>query len=311
MLDFYFQYAFTVQERCLSQSTRSIAARLPIGGLVPSDRCWSGGGTGTGLAGPTPRFELCAGWFTLFPSELRRQSFHRSLFADFERRRPVDEAEEQEMQADLHEEFREAMRASKRAGDTWQESLYRALYEIDKRKGRFRDLSSYSVCVGNTLEKVLRIGDELRFSAGPNFTYSVRRNDDIILSAGNLGQPDDEGPFAIWQSRDTYPDWPKDLAVHPSSSTEALEQSRKIKEFADTHPVYASARIRDKQFRLTARQGAKLHPYYVFLARENWLIRLAGDTSEAVHAAGRLDVLRITEIEDAALHLMMSKTMLL
>jgi hypothetical protein len=36
-----------------------------------------------------------------------------------------------------------------------------------------------------------------------------------------------------------------------------------------------------------------------------------GDTSEAVHAAGRLDVLRVKEIEDTALHLMMPQTMLL
>ena len=73
----------------------------------------------------------------------------------------------------------------------------------------------------------------------------------------------------------------------------------------------ASARIHDKQFRLTARQGAKLRPYYVFLARENSLMSSTGDTSEAVHAAGRLDVLRVKEIEDTALHLMMPQTMLL
>ena len=303
-VDFSFRYEFQVEQRRASQSAEAIRARMPACGLSPRASCWTGQGSGEGFAGPNPRFELCSGWLTLLPPGDWKKSFHQWFFADWQRP-PAGQFDPAELQGDL-----EAAREIS-SGRHDPRAFAAALEEVDRRKGRRRDVASYSVSVGPALEKALRAGDQLTFWHGNEFMYSLKRDGEIVLRAGPLDRNDEGGAFAVWQSRDEFPQLDQELRTQPSTREQVMEQIRKLQQFVEANPVYASARIQDKTFRLTSRQGSREGRYYVFLGRANESVQCLGDTSEAIYSAGRLDVIHVKEIEEAALHLMSPKTMLL
>jgi hypothetical protein len=146
-----------------------------------------------------------------------------------------------------------------------------------RRRGMTRDFVSFSLFVGESLSCALRTGDDLRYlrDANGDFRYSIERGSETVFSAGTVGTCDSGGPMAIWQEYDRHP------------------------------KPYISARIHGKNFHLTDGQGALVEPYYVFLARSNRTVPPSAFefTARAVHAAGRLDLLRKEEITDAAYRL--------
>jgi hypothetical protein len=273
-----FGYEFSVDKHRMSQL------------LAPGNGFWTGPGIPLdgwdgGIAGASPQFELRSGWLTLFPSEPSTQAFPIHWFADQERRSKPGELDAAAFAADA----RSALDGA-------------------------RDLASYSLFVGEGLEKVLQIGDKLRFSHDGSgaFSYSARRDSVTVFSAGSVQSIDQGGPFAIWQSRDAYPradEWP--VQAPPLTLHEVGVQVRRFSEFADSHPIYVSVRILDRMFRLGSRQGARVDPYYVFVARTNSLIEYNGFPERAIHAAGRLDAPGFSLIEDAAEQLIEPKTRLL
>jgi len=130
------------------------------------------------MVGHKPRFELCGGWLTLRPTDQWTKSFPLHWFSDAEPRQPGnwDAASDRDC-------LRAAIEAAKQGGDVNMEAFRQALEEADRQRGRTRDLGSYSLFVGDALEKVLRIDDQLRFSRGfsGEFTYRVKRNSETVL----------------------------------------------------------------------------------------------------------------------------------
>ncbi len=164
-----------------------------------SSHCWSGPGAGQaffgnaeGIVGPRPRFELRAGWLTLFPTDGWTQSLPTRVFSDVER----------------------SPQGSRRLAAA----------------ARRRDLASYALFVGDALGKVLRIGDQLQFYRNGNgdFCYTALRDSDITFSAGSVGRVEHNGPIAVWQEcdrhfnpnaaglKEKYPDMPvaESIEVH-------------------------------------------------------------------------------------------------
>jgi len=242
------------------------------------------------MVGHKPRFELCGGWLTLRPTDQWTQSFPLHWFSDAEPRQPGnwDAASDRDC-------LRAAIEAAKQGADVNMEAFRQALEEADRQRGRTRDLGSYSLFVGDALEKVLRIDDQLRFSRGfsGEFTYSVKRSSETVFSAGAVAGSDEGGPFGIWQSPEAYPQWDEKLTnARPSSFELVQEQMRQLQEFADAHKVYVSVRINKQSFRLVDEQGVRVDRYYVFLARTNPIMVPLGSSEHAVHAAGDIDALR-------------------
>ena len=321
-----FRYKFRVQQRRVNQTAVPIPARRSAPGVAPWNTWWSGQGSGEGFAGPNPQFELCAGWLTLFPSCQWTQSLPLHWFSDAQRRH-----EEKRDEAAHRPGLEDLVKASMRDGKIDTDAVKRGMEEA-ARRGR-RDLASYGVLVGEPLERMLRIDDELKFSSDSwgNFAYSVRRTSETLFSVGSVGPIDEGGPFAVWQAPEAYAEYraeyDKEFAKAPPSSPDetagstnrqasiarALEDSERRQAFVDAHKAYVSARVYDRTFRLAAGQGVRVGPYYVFLVREDAVGCSLGSSPElAVHAAGRIDeVGRELIVEDAGYRLFAPRTVLM
>jgi hypothetical protein len=303
--DLTFTYEFTVQKCDLSEPNSPDAGR---------ESCWSGQGSGKaaygpsgGIAGPRPRFELSAGWITLFPCKGSAPSLLARSFSDIEglRHRNSDAALWRDAR---HYAVRTAANRSRQGERTFVEAMQDAMKAEVRLRGLIRDVASYSVFSGEALENVFRIGDEFRFSRDGNgdFYCSVRRNSETVFSAGSVGWMDYGGPIEIWQEHDR----------HPNPNVEALRKRMpnvRVAEFFDVHRPYVTVRLKGQTFQLLDGQEVFEDPYYVFLARSNRNVpHLAYEfTPRAVHSAGRLDLLDRDLIIDAARRLMAPKTRLL
>jgi hypothetical protein len=172
-----------------------------------------------GLVGPKPTFELCAGWLTLLPTEEWTQSLSVRWFSDAEKP-PLDQGQE-------------AMLAFFR-------------HRINEK----RNLKSFSLYVGDTLQNVLRVGDTLRFSRNElgALSYFLERNREVILSAGRL--IDEGGPVALWQEYDSRP--------NPNAGQKI--RGRPVAEHIRVIRPYVSARVHDQVFHLVAGQDAYVDP---------------------------------------------------
>jgi hypothetical protein len=181
--------------------------------------------------------------------------------------------------------------------EAYREEERAALRRALRRRGFTRDLASYSLLVGDSLSSALRAGDSLDFSRDANgdFRYSVVRNSETVLSAGTVGSSDPNGPIAVWQEYDRYPNPNADALKKKFPATQVAEWIR-------VHRTRVTARIREQEFQLTDGQEAHSDPYYIFLARSNAKVPpIAFEfTPRAVHAAGRLDVPTKDQIIDAA-----------
>jgi hypothetical protein len=230
-------------------------------------------------------------------------------FADYQRGQPGEWDREAHL-ADTQSELDAALED----GRINMDKLDHATEQSARRRGSVRNLASFSLFVGEGLEKVLRIGDRLRFSHHGDgaFSYNVQRDSVTVFSAGSLQTMDGGGPFAIWQDNEAYSKADETLVqARPATIHEISERMQRLGEFADSHHVYVTVRILDRMFRLASRQVACVDPYYVFLARTNSRIQSAGYPEPGIHAAGRLDAPGIALIEDAAEQLIAPKTRLL
>jgi hypothetical protein len=260
-----FEYGFTVQTHSLV-SQEAIHALGPWADTAAQQFSWGGQGCGRasfgeaeGLVGPRPEFVLSGGWLTLRPSEHWTQSFPIHWFSDAEPRQPgtLDTAS-------YFEDQQNAFQAAMSGGQLNMEVMRRSMEEANRRRGRTRDLASYSVYVGPALGGILRVGDELKFSRDGNgdYRYSVRRNAEIIFSVGPVARIDEGGPIAVWQEYDKQSNpYAQDLR--------ARLPSQKIAEWIDIHRPHVTVRIREQMFYLLDGEEAFSEPYYVFLARSN------------------------------------------
>lgn len=294
-------------------------------------RCWAGHGKGgEGLVGTDPKFDLAAGWLTLFPTGGWTQSFPTRWFSDVERppQGPDSAAQVAAIKA-VGTEWLEAQKeAQKEAaarsvpGDfaSYTKATNEAMADALRRRGLTRDLVSYSVFVGEALGSVLRVGDEFAFSRNPNgdFHYSLGRGSETILSAGSVGGCDSGGPMAVWQDYDRHPirkDKIEEMKKKFVSMRSVGNPSTTIgvAEWFDVHKPYVTVRIHDQVFHLLDREDAKLDPYYVFLARSNKnLPPIAFEFApRAVYSAGRVDEIGSKLICDAADRLISPKIRML
>ena len=280
---------------------------------------WAGEGTGAahygqseGLVGPNPRFELCSGWLTLYPTGNWTQSFPSRAFYN-PHRLPQEMTEAarvaevkthaKEWAAAHHEALQEV--AAERA--PWDFAAYlkrqgEAMAAALRRHGLTRDLAAYSIFVGDALGIALRIGDAFEFSrnGGGDFGYRVVRDSETVLSAGLVGSVDGGGPMAVWQEHDRRPN------PHAEDMKMKFPQWP-IADWIDEPKQYVTARIKEQVFRLLDDEEAHIDQYYVFLVRSNRKLDTSfefGFAPRAVHGAGRLDhPLRKELIIDAARHL--------
>ena len=206
-----------------------------------------------GLVGAKPKFELCAGWLTLLPAEGWTQSLPVRWFSDAE-----------------------VLRQNR---DQGQEAFGSYLWCLNER----RNLKSFSLYVGETLQSILRIGDTLRFSRNERGVSSyllVDSNGEVLLGAGGL--TNGGGPVALWQEYDSVRNPNAGQIVHGLQVAEQIPLIR----------PYVSVRVNDQLFHLLAEQDACVDPYYVFLARSNYhemgLHLLPGFNLPAIYAAGRI-----------------------
>jgi hypothetical protein len=155
-------YEFTVEASHVRQEAGSFAILT-----------WSGQGCGgayfgktEGLVGPRPRFELCAGWLTLFPTEGWTQSLPLFSFSGFEQIFEQPDARRQMRDLKSYEVYiGEALQNALRIGDTFAFS---------------------------------------RNVAG-DFSYHLARDCGPILRAGSASRVDEGGPVAIWQEFERHP----------------------------------------------------------------------------------------------------------
>ena len=306
-----FCYEFAVQDRS-------------AGTVIGQGRGTPSYGTGAPLVGPEPRFELSAGWLTLYPTKGWTRSFLRGYFSDVERspltfQERLKQSSEEE--GKVREEAREIVRqrGQKSLGalemSLGAHELVRQLQiarqEVRRRKGLTRDLASYSVLVGGALAEALQAGDELKFSrdGGGDFRYSFSRGSETVFSAGSVEGADSGGTVAVWQEYDSYPN-PQADALR-----EQFKHQPNVK-IAETLPVarpYVTARVKDQISQLEDGGEFQSGPYYIFLARSNKKVpALAFEfTPRAVHAAGRVDLVPKEMIVDAARQLLSPQTKLL
>jgi len=149
---------------------------------------WSGQGEGNAcygnvdrLVGPRPRFELQAGWLTLFPTEGRTQSVLTREFSDVERP-PLEPAREAAMYAaaaESREAYKEAEEIAAKTCDRrdiagFTEAIIEAMPHVHRRLGITRDVASYALLVGEGLGTVLQIGDTLEFVRNGNGDFPER-----------------------------------------------------------------------------------------------------------------------------------------
>ena len=94
----------------------------------------------------------------------------------------------------------------------WKHSLPLHWFsDVDRQQLNFRsqkrNLSSFSVFVGEALGSVLRTGDEFKFSRDFNgdYRYKLVREMEPILGAGAVGTADEGGQLCVWQEFDRHP----------------------------------------------------------------------------------------------------------
>jgi hypothetical protein len=296
--------------------TLTFRYRFAVKGPEPVQGKWTGEGAGAahygqsdGLVGPKPRFELCSGWLTLFPTENWTQSLPSRAFYDPQRlpqemthaaRMAETRAHAEKWGEAQQEAFQET--AAERVPWDFASHMKRqgeAMEGALRRRGLTRDLAACSVFVGEALGNALRIADAFEFSRNPggDFDYRVARNSETILSAGSLGSVDSGGPIAVWQEHDR----------HPNRNAEDLKMkfpNWSIADWIDVPKPYVTARVKEQVFHLLDDEEAHIDQYCVFLARSNQ--QFVGPFTfefarRAVHAAGRLDhSLRKELIIDAA-----------
>lgn len=307
-----FDYRFLVHKNEEARSVNLAWARsVPLDPSLENSY-WAGSGSGhasfgrgDGLAGPAPRFELFAGWLTLIPTAGWTQLLPSRWFSDAV---PCGPATAAEWNADSEE----AMELVKQSGPVTLERLNQAEQMIRHRKGRIRQITSYSLFVGKAMERLLQLGDELRFIRDGNadFYYAVRRNSEIIFSAGAVAGRDDGGTVAVWQQHDKYPN------PCAEAAKEQLKDHAKSIPVAETLSLarpYITVRVQDQFSLLLDGDEVVSYPYYVYLARSNQDVPFFSFefTPRAVHARGCLDSLEKASIIDAALQLTAPKTRLL
>jgi hypothetical protein len=293
-------------ERCQPhQPVGSIASLCSESDVVLPSECWTGQGSSRpsdidkrrGIAGPRPQFVLRAGWLTLFPSEGWTRSLPLGWFAD------VEPPRREVWLAACSDAIKAAIPIATSAaswngwdGSSYSKALHAAKEDALWRRGLTRDLASYSVFVGEALGRVLRIGDEFRFSHNGYgyFCYSAVRKAETVFSAGSVRGVDGGGPLAVWQEYDR----------HPNPDVEAVKKlspNLPVAEWIDVQRSYVSVRIKDQMFRLFDGEEALIEPYFVFLARSRkTLTSLPPFDIEAVHCAGRLGPLGKELFIDAA-----------
>jgi len=174
--------------------------------------------------------------------------------------------------------------------------------------GKERNLSSFSVFVGEALASVLRTGDKFMFSRDLNgdYNYTLTRNMEHLLSAGTVGPIDEKGPICVWQEFDRHP-------ITPSENLKKQFPSWAIAQYLDFPKPFVTARLMEKLFQLSDGEEAEVVPYFVHLARSNKNVTpgsLEG-TPRAVHAAGRLGELSRSLIVDAGHQLLSPRLRLL
>jgi hypothetical protein len=292
--------------------------------VSPEVLCWAGEGAGRGysgrtegIVGPKPRFELRAGWLSLFPTGGWIRSLPTRWFSDAEHPpRGTDRAAHAAAIKAQGAEWLEAQKESQNevgSAGAWEDfnayikATNDAMGRALERRGLRRSLASYAVFVGESLGRVLRIGDEVQFSrdGSGDFQYRVLRNSEMMLSAGSVGRVDEGEPIAIWQEYDHDPN-PYTEAGRKTSFNMRVGS-------IDEHKPYVSVRVKGKMFHLLDGQEVHVDPYFVFLARSNKNVpALAFEfTPRAVHSAGRLDALAMELIIDAARQLTTPRTRIL
>jgi hypothetical protein len=287
--NFTFICDFAVQTHWYVDPAEPVCLKFGKSGDLVSSAAWGGEGSGRassgkseGLVGPSPRFELSGGWLTIFPTEgfFRRLPLH--WFSDAEPAQTRDWAA-----ASFIRDSKEALVTARPSGDLTLKSIENANDIVSRRSYGMRDIASFSLCVGGALERVLQVGDELKFSgdAGGDFYYAVLRNSQMIFSAGSVIPADSGEDFAVWQEYDRFPN---------SSALEAKlkhHAGMPIAEWIDVHRPYVTVRVKDQLFRLLDGEALHIDRYYAFLARSNRNVpAISLDfTPRAVHAAGCLD----------------------
>lgn len=174
--------------------------------------------------------------------------------------------------------------------------------------GKERNLSSFSLFIGEALALVLRIGDKFTFSRDLNgdYHYKLMRNMEHLLSAGTVGPIDQKGPICVWQEFDRHP-------ITPPENLKKQFPSWAFAQYLDFPKPFVTARLMEKLFQLFDGEEAEVAPYFVYLARSNKNVTPASFefTPRAVHAAGRLDELSRSLIVDAGHQLLSHRLRLL
>jgi hypothetical protein len=257
------------------------------------------GGSQQGKFGPKPRFELLAGWLALFPSEGCVLPLRLDHFSVDTRPKPAIPAPTN---------FAAFFQLQSEPPDP--AALAREQVELEERMrvaSLWRNLTSFSLFVGEALHNLLETGDRLTFVRNGNgaFQYFVRRNAETIFSAGSVYAADTGETTAVWQEHE----------IIPTPEVDALRKQHPKRQFCDTIQLqkpYISVRIRDRFFQLIDGEQAQSDPYYVFLARSNNRGgAITGYAPPAVHAAGRISDVSRELIADAAQQLTEPKTKIL
>jgi hypothetical protein len=187
-------------------------------------------GNREGVAGPNPRFELRAGWLTMFPSEGWTTPLPLYQFSDDTRPKPA--------LPDIAGWWKRQLEPPDPA------ALAREKIELEERLSYnrvTRNLASYSLFVGEALHHVLQTGDRLTFAYDgfKGFQYLVERNTETVFTAGPVSSIDAGETIAVWQEIDD-------------------PQLMKVRR------PYISVRIGDRSFQLIDGQEAHSDPYCVF-----------------------------------------------
>jgi hypothetical protein len=237
-------------------------------------------GNREGVAGPNPRFELRAGWLTMFPSEGWIKPLALYEFSDDTRSKPA------------LPDFASWWKRQREPPDSI--AMAREKAEMEERLNynrATRNLTSYSLFVGGALQHVLQTGDQLTFAYDgfEGFQYFVERSMETVFAAGPVPGIDAGKTVAVWQETDDP----------------TLMKVRR---------PYISVRIGNRTFQLIDGQEAHSDPYYVFVARSNNHVPegfFLGHVPRAIHAAGSLRYLPRELIADAAQQLTKPKIRIL
>jgi hypothetical protein len=254
---------------------------------------------GIGLLGFNPRFELNAGWLTLFPTEKPAQKFPNHWFLSGRETESPDE------------ELRNTLTLQSGAvhvpGTTpiaWDRSKAFTAHVPPP----WRELKSWALFVGDALESALSPGDALEVWRDGNrdVSYRAQRSQETILAAGAPNWEDDRGTCAVWQESDRHPNpfenQPTSKPVHSHKRSPA--------EWIRVHKTFVTARLKEEVFHLDDGNEASIAPYYVFLARSNKAVPVIAFKffPRAVYSVGRSDLIEKGMIKDAAVRLIAPQT---